>query len=477
MRTFKVALLFVGLFLFVSPVFAQSSTTQAQIDALLAQIRVLQERLAQMQGSMSLKGCVDLSYNLYADRTDAQTGGEVSKLQMFLAQTPHIYPSGLITGYFGPATEVAVQKWQAAAGVVSSGSPETTGYGYVGPKTRSLMSCGSPIPQTIPPVVTTPPIGVSESCTITASKTSVGVGESYTISWTTRNIDDPVMYEEVKAGGTVEINKRGSKEFTTPYVGTDTYQIGAGGLSAPYRPLCSVSVTASDDAVAEIGEVDISDSRALEGEIVEFEWSIKNPAGSVKIVLREYGRADIPVYRGSAQERGQYNWSATLPSGRSVFGGSAYLELYNEMGQKIEEEHISALAINKSSDGRDPDVTVISPDSDLSVGRGGQFYIKWKTDDVDPMDYIGFSLVGSGGEYPAGGGYYAINGTTDYGTVQQNVPNGSYRVRVYAYQISCMPPEYAQRSYEEKSDFSRMTMCQDSQYGYGDSEGMITVSQ
>ncbi len=292
MRTLKVVVLFVGLFLFVSPVFAQSSTTQAQIDALLAQIRVLQERLAQMQGSMSLKGCVDLSYNLYSDRTDAQTAGEVSKLQKFLAQTPHIYPSGLITGYFGPATEVAVQKWQAAAGIVSSGSPETTGYGYVGPKTRSLMSCGSPMPQTTPPVVTTPPI-VSESCTITASKTSVGVGESYTISWTTRNIDDPVMYEEVKAGGTVEVNKRGSKEFTTSYVGTDTYQIGAGGLSAPYRPLCSVSVTASNSVNPPTPVITLdADRRSVySGQSIKLRWNVKN---AQRCVL-QYGQVEEDI--------------------------------------------------------------------------------------------------------------------------------------------------------------------------------------
>lgn len=44
------------------------------------------------------------------------------------------------TNYFGSLTERAVQKFQAKYGVVSSGSPDTTGYGRMGPKTRSKLA-------------------------------------------------------------------------------------------------------------------------------------------------------------------------------------------------------------------------------------------------------------------------------------------------------------------------------------------------
>ncbi len=90
--------------------------------------------------------CVKLSYNLYADQTDATTNGEVTRLQKFLARDSSIYPEGRVTGYFGPATEAAVQRWQAAHSIVSSGSSESTGYGYVGPTTRgkiSSVTCGN----------------------------------------------------------------------------------------------------------------------------------------------------------------------------------------------------------------------------------------------------------------------------------------------------------------------------------------------
>jgi PKD repeat protein len=115
-------------------------------------------------GGGSSSSCLSLNYNLYPDVTDAATGGEVSRLQQFLGVNP--------TGYFGPQTLLAVQTWQASHGVVSSGSPDTTGYGYVGPKTRAAMArgCGGyDIPKPIP----TPPPG--QRVSFSASPTSGGV--------------------------------------------------------------------------------------------------------------------------------------------------------------------------------------------------------------------------------------------------------------------------------------------------------------
>lgn len=75
-------------------------------------------------------------------------GSDVSQLQVYLAQNASIYPSGLVTGYFGPLTAAAVQKFQVAQGLVSSGTPATTGYGRVGAQTmarlNALMGSGNP---------------------------------------------------------------------------------------------------------------------------------------------------------------------------------------------------------------------------------------------------------------------------------------------------------------------------------------------
>lgn len=121
---------------------AQTNTSQsAQIAQLMQLIAQLQAQLAQMQGggSSSVGQCIQISRPLFLGVSDSETGGEVSKLQRFLTQAGH-YTYGQSTGYFGPATQMAVQTWQKANGVVSNGSPETTGYGVMGPSTRSAMA-------------------------------------------------------------------------------------------------------------------------------------------------------------------------------------------------------------------------------------------------------------------------------------------------------------------------------------------------
>jgi PKD repeat protein len=101
--------------------------------------------------SQPTSSCLSLSYNHYLGRNDSETGGEVSKLQRYL-QKMGDYTYGEITGYFGPVTQSAVQRWQARSNVVSSGSPETTGYGVVGPRTRSAMNCGTTVAPPVPPI-------------------------------------------------------------------------------------------------------------------------------------------------------------------------------------------------------------------------------------------------------------------------------------------------------------------------------------
>ena len=67
-------------------------------------------------------------------------GDEVRVLQEFLKNLSDIYPEGLVTGYFGPFTEAAVQRFQAFYGIVFLGNPATTGYGLVGPRTRAKLN-------------------------------------------------------------------------------------------------------------------------------------------------------------------------------------------------------------------------------------------------------------------------------------------------------------------------------------------------
>ena len=102
---------------------------------------ILKERVGD-ESAPALVRCVTLTQNLYMGVSDAATGGEVTKLQAFLKETGDFtYPK--VTGYYGPATETAVQRWQARMQIVTSGSPETNGYGVVGPMTRARMVCSA----------------------------------------------------------------------------------------------------------------------------------------------------------------------------------------------------------------------------------------------------------------------------------------------------------------------------------------------
>jgi hypothetical protein len=67
------------------------------------------------------------------------TGHEVTLLQQLLFEDGD-YPADLVTGYYGPLTEAAVRVFQAKYGIVSYGTPYTTGYGAVGPRTRAQLN-------------------------------------------------------------------------------------------------------------------------------------------------------------------------------------------------------------------------------------------------------------------------------------------------------------------------------------------------
>lgn len=84
----------------------------------------------------SINGCSIIPEDLQI----GSSGEDVSKLQSFLSKDGNIYPQGLVTGYFGQDTQEAVQRWQMLQGIVATGTPQSTGYGVVGPRTRSEIN-------------------------------------------------------------------------------------------------------------------------------------------------------------------------------------------------------------------------------------------------------------------------------------------------------------------------------------------------
>jgi uncharacterized protein YjiK len=71
--------------------------------------------------------------NLAYGSRDAQ----VIELQTMLARYADIYPEGTLSGWFGPATRRAVERFQIKHGIVKAGE---VGFGSVGPKTRLMLN-------------------------------------------------------------------------------------------------------------------------------------------------------------------------------------------------------------------------------------------------------------------------------------------------------------------------------------------------
>ena len=102
---------------------------QALLNSLLKQLADLQQQLANQQQT---------KYQFTKGIQYGDKGEDVTQLQTFLkAQGADIYPEGLITGYFGNLTKLAVQRFQEKYDIAKSGDP---GYGYVGPKTRAKIN-------------------------------------------------------------------------------------------------------------------------------------------------------------------------------------------------------------------------------------------------------------------------------------------------------------------------------------------------
>ncbi len=140
-KTLSSALLGAFLLMPIAANAASVAELQAQAQALLAQIAALQAQLG--ANSNTGVGTVrDASSCPLIGRTLRQgiSGDDVLRLQQFLARDSSLYPEAITSGYYGALTEKAVQRWQVKYNIVSSGSPSSTGYGVVGPRTAAAIA-------------------------------------------------------------------------------------------------------------------------------------------------------------------------------------------------------------------------------------------------------------------------------------------------------------------------------------------------
>lgn len=153
--------------LFARPAVAQTAEQLAQLQMLMQLVASLQQQLASLQGGgvPTTPAGIGVCPSLYRTLSVGASGSDVSELQQFLIGTGD-FTYGSVTGYFGPATEEAIKRFQCRAGVICEGGPESTGYGSVGPATRAQVArmCGyaqpvTPISQSFTPTLTTCAVG------------------------------------------------------------------------------------------------------------------------------------------------------------------------------------------------------------------------------------------------------------------------------------------------------------------------------
>ena len=79
--------------------------------------------------------CPNLTRNL----SRGLRGADVTALQTFLI-SQNLLASDSATGFFGALTESAVKQWQSNNNIASNGTPATTGWGAIGPRTRAAIA-------------------------------------------------------------------------------------------------------------------------------------------------------------------------------------------------------------------------------------------------------------------------------------------------------------------------------------------------
>lgn len=149
------------------------------------------------------------------------TGQDVTTLQTYLSSNANWYPSHLVTGYYGNLTKGGVEGFQTSEGIVSSGSPATTGFGRVGPTTlahlNAAMNSGDTNQSTLYTVPVLSPVSVQRSQT------------TVTFSWTT---NEPTIGQIYWGTSYVDANEA-TGPHQTPFV-SGTLALDAGGLQTSH---------------------------------------------------------------------------------------------------------------------------------------------------------------------------------------------------------------------------------------------------
>lgn len=227
--------------LVVMPSVASAATVDelnAKLQRLLLEVDQVRQELIVAQSatkpSVSKTAlCVQLGRTLSVGISDKETNSEVTKLQKALTEDRALYPEGLVTGYFGFATQAAVKRLQVREGILPS-SASSLNSGVVESATRAFLAsrCGTTTPTPVTSGTGTRPT-LTESleaalATISLDTMPPSTSTTATISGSAKNLS--TVSVEVRSSEVVYANssvpvKDGRWSVTTSALRSGSYQV------------------------------------------------------------------------------------------------------------------------------------------------------------------------------------------------------------------------------------------------------------
>ena len=248
-----------------------SSSLQAQIAALLAQIQTLQSQMNANNGSTSTATTTVAAYSFTKDLTLGSKGADVTALQNLLISAGDLKVT-TATNYFGALTKAALAKYQAANGITPSS-------GYFGPKTRAFVN--------------------SLSVSTTGTTTTTGTTATTTTATTTTGTTATTTTVAPATGLSVSIAS------TNPTTGSLISSI-TGGSGAARVPVLAVSFTAGNAAGVTVSEVKFHKVGVLSDSSVAGAYLVQNGK-----VLYQYNSLNQGVLDFSGM-------NLSIPAGQTV---------------------------------------------------------------------------------------------------------------------------------------------------------------
>ena len=220
-----------------------SSELETELRGLEVQLTALLVQAGQSHASAT---------NVFTQQLDpGSKGAEVSSLQLIL-KTLGFYTYPTVTGYFGPYTEAAVQRFQRAQGILMNGTPQTNGFGRVGPRTlvalNGLSATGANpgIPTQTAPIATgiVPASGGGGSSPATSGGVSISGGTAATATSTSGvpPILTSISANPTSTGATITWTTNEPADSTVNY-----------GLTASYGSIATSSGLTTSHTITLVG--------------------------------------------------------------------------------------------------------------------------------------------------------------------------------------------------------------------------------